>query len=281
MDRRYLMATAGLALLFAGVRLSIRAQDLDRNSRSDPYPKRPQAPAAVIDRGKALYEVNCSFCHGSDAGGGVGPNLLRSSVVLKDQNGELIAPIVHGARVDRGMPRLSLTDAQVSDIAAFLHSLTVTSHAPPEKINIVVGNPVAGKAYFQEKCASCHSATGDLKGIATRVPDPKVLQQAWLLPGGPGGRFGRFARDASGLHVPPVTVTVTLPSGKQYEGSLVRIDDFYVGLVESDGTNLGFSRNGDNPKVEIHDPVAAHRALFKVYTDRDIHNVTAYLVTLK
>lgn len=272
---------AGLALLCAGARLSIRAQEHGLDLRRNPYPQRPPAPQAVIDRGKALYGVNCSFCHGSDAAGGVGPNLLRSSVVLQDLNGELIAPIVHGARADRGMPRLNLTDAQVSDIAAFLHSLTVTSHAPPEKINILVGDPVAGKAYFEEKCASCHSATGDLKGIATRIPDPKVLQQTWLLPGGPGGRFGRFALAASGVHVPPVTVTVTLPSGKQYEGNLARIDDFYVGLVEPDGTNLGFSRNGDNPKVEIHDPVAAHRALFKVYTDRDIHNVTAYLVTLK
>jgi cytochrome c553 len=201
--------------------------------------------------------------------------------VLDDQNGELILPIVRGARADRGMPQIDLTDAQVSDIAAFLHSLHVTSHAAGENINIVVGDPRAGEAYFEQKCAGCHSATGDLKAIGARIPDPKVLQQTWLLPGGPGGRRSVPPPASYGLHIPPATVTVTLASGEKVEGKLVRIDDFYVGLTEPDGTNRGFRRDGDKPLVEIHDPVAPHKQLFKVYTDKDIHDVTAYLVTLK
>jgi cytochrome c oxidase cbb3-type subunit 3 len=248
------------------------------------YPDRPKAPQDVLDRGKATYGVSCAFCHGSDAGGGeIGPNLLRSGVVLEDQNGELISPIVHGSRVDRGMPRIEITDAQIGDIVAWLHSLHVASRTDPPviPINILTGDATAGQAFFQKTCSSCHSATGDLKGIATRFPDPKVLQQTWLLPGGGGGRGFLAARPAPGLHVPPLTVTVTLPDGKKVEGELTRIDDFYVGLKESDGTLRGFDRVGDTPKVELHDALAPHRQLLHTYTDKNIHDLTAYMVTLK
>ncbi len=79
----------------------------------------------------------------------------------------------------------------------------------------------------------------------------------------------------------PTTVTVTLPSGEKVEGRLDRIDDFVVALTTADGTRRSFSTNGDTPKVEIHDPLQPHKDLLRVYSDTDIHNVTAYLVTLK
>jgi cytochrome c oxidase cbb3-type subunit 3 len=250
------------------------------------YPDRQKASQEVLDRGKAIYGVSCAFCHGSDAGGGeIGPNLLRSGVVLEDQNGELISPIVHGARVDKGMPRIDITDAQIADVVAWLHSLHVASrtNTPVVAINIVTGDATAGRAFFQKTCASCHSTTGDLKGIATRFPDPKVLQETWLLPGGGGGRSstGLVSPPPSGLHVPPLTVTVSLPNGQKVNGELTRIDDFYVGLKESDGTIRGFDREGDTPRVELHDPLAPHRQLLHTYTDKNIHDLTAYMVTLK
>ena len=249
------------------------------------YPARPKAPQEILDRGKAVYGVNCAFCHGSDAGGGeVGPNLLRSSVVLSDMAGELIAPLVHGARADLGMPRIEMTDEQISDVASWLHSLKVASRTDPNenKIDIVRGDAKAGEVYFQKTCSSCHSTTGDLKGFASKMPDPKTLQQTWLLPGGSGGRFAAFgAPPPTGLHVPPTTVTVTLPSGQKVEGKLNRIDDFYVGLTLADGSVRGFDRSGNAPKVEIHDPLAPHRELLRHYQDKDIHDLTAYMVTLK
>ncbi|MEO6802358.1 MAG: c-type cytochrome [Granulicella sp.] len=247
------------------------------------YPARPRAPEDVIARGKATYGVSCAFCHGSDAGGGeVGPNLQRSSVVLEDQKGELIAPIVHGGRVEQGMPRIDITDAQVSDIAAWLHSLVITSRSAADaNINIVTGDPSAGEVYFKKTCAACHSVTGDLAGIATRIPNPKTLQQTWLLPGSAGRGFGPSAGAPPATHVPPVTVTVTQANGQKVEGTLQRIDDFYVGLTTADGTLRSFRRDGETPKVELHDPLAPHRALVQKYTDKDIHNLTAYLVTIK
>jgi mono/diheme cytochrome c family protein len=256
-----------------------------RGQRPQAYPDRPKAPQEVLDRGKAAYGVSCAFCHGSDAGGGeIGPNLLRSEPVLEDQSGELIAPIVHGSRVDKGMPRIDISDAQISDIAAWLHSLKVASRTDPAtNIDIVRGDAKAGEAYFQKTCASCHSVTGDLKGFASKMPNPKTLQQTWMLPGGGGGRGpgGAAAPQLPGLHVPPVTVTVTESNGKKVTGVMNRIDDFYVGLTGTDGAVLGFTRMGNIPKVEIHDPLAPHRELLRKYNDKDIHDVTAYLVTLK
>jgi cytochrome c oxidase cbb3-type subunit 3 len=249
------------------------------------YPDRPKAPQDVLDRGKAVYGVSCAFCHGSDAGGGeVGPNLWRSGVVLEDQSGEMIAPIVHGSRADKGMPRVAITDAQISDVAAWLHSIKVASRTDPNEfpIDIVRGDAKAGEVYFQKTCVSCHSVTGDLKGFASKMPNPKTLQQTWMLPGGAGGRGpGGPAPRIPGLHVPPITVTVTQPTGEKVTGVMTRIDDFYVGLTEADGTLRGFSRMGDVPKVELHDPLAPHRELLRKYDDKDIHDLTAYLVTLK
>jgi cytochrome c oxidase cbb3-type subunit 3 len=253
--------------------------------RQQAYPDRPKAPQDALDRGKANYGVSCAFCHGSDAAGGeVGPNLLRSSAVLQDASGELIAPIVHGSRIEKGMPRIELTDAQISDVAAWLHSLKVASRTDPNEnnINIVKGDAKTGEVYFQKTCASCHSVTGDLKGFAAKMPNPKTLQQTWLLPGGGSRGSGGFgAPQLPGLQVSPVTVTVTLPTGEKVNGVMTRIDDFYIGLTQADETIRGFSRMGDVPKVEIHDPLAAHRQLLRKYNDKDIHDVTAYLVTLK
>jgi cytochrome c553 len=200
--------------------------------------------------------------------------------MLEDKDGELISPIVHGARVDKGMPRIPIEDAQVKDIAAWLHSLRVESRTDPnaEKINILTGDAKAGEAYFQKTCASCHSVTGDLKGIGTTFPDPKTLQQTWLLPGG-GGR--RRVVSTPGTHVPPTAVTVTLANGQKAEGELSSIDDFAVSLVEADGTYRTFARNGSLPTVELHDPLASHRKLFRTYADKDIHDLTAYLTTIK
>jgi len=243
------------------------------------FPQHPPGDPAMIDRGRALYGVNCQFCHGSDARGGEGgPNLLRAQIVLNDQSGELIAPVVQNGRVDQGMPKFPMTNAQVADIAAFLHNFRVAGYdnsrmKPP---TIVVGDAAAGEAYFKTKCASCHSVTGDLKGIGAKYAEPRDLQQTFVMPGG-GGR----GRGATGGNVPPTTVTVTLSSGQKVEGRLVRIDDFIVTLADADGTQQTFRRDGNNPRVEIHDPLQPHKALLGVYSDKDIHNLTAYLVTVK
>ena len=248
-----------------------------QGARPAAYPDRPPADPAVLERGKAIYGVQCNFCHGSDARGGEGgPNLLRSELVLNDQKGELIAPIVQNGRGE--MPKISITPAQIADVAAYIHSFKVGGYDASRMVppSILVGDAAAGKVAFQNRCASCHSVTGDLKGIASKVADPKALQNGWLMPGG-GGRGGR---GGSPFNVPPTTVTVTV-AGKKTEGRLLRIDDFIVVLADADGAQKSFRRDGDNPKVEIHDPLEPHKQLLPKYTDKEIHDLTSYLVTIK
>lgn len=250
------------------------------------YPTRPPAPADVLDRGRALYGVNCNFCHGSDARGGEGgPNLLRTEIVLNDKDGELIGPVIVNGRIDQGMPKFAMSQTQISDIAAYVHSFKVggydiSRNVPP---SILVGDAKAGEQYFTAKCASCHSVTKDLKGIGAKITDPKTLQNTWIMPGGGGGRGGGGGGRGgpSPTNVPPTTVTVTLGTGEKVEGRLGRIDDFIVVVYLPDGTERTIRRDGDSPKTEIHDPLQPHKALLSSYTDKDIHNLTSYLVTVK
>jgi mono/diheme cytochrome c family protein len=242
------------------------------------FPQHDQADPAQIERGKALYGVQCNFCHGSDARGGEGgPNLLRSELVLNDKAGEAIATVVQNGRGE--MPKINMTNAQVSDVAAYIHSFRVAGYDASRMVppSILIGDATAGEAYFKTTCASCHSVTGDLKGIGVRFAEPKQLQNYFLMPG--GGRGGRGGGAPSTLK--PTTVTVTMTGGKKLEGRLIRIDDFIVVLADADGAQHTVRRDGDVPKVEIHDPLEAHKQLLTKYTDKDIHNLTSYLVTVK
>ena len=249
-----------------------------------PAQQRPPGDPEAIKRGNGLYGVYCRACHGSDLRGGDqgGPNLLRSQLVLNDQAGELILPVVQQGRQNPGMPvmpPLPIPPEDIKAIATYIHSVTASARgqgAPPEgppvELNIVVGDAKSGQAYFAKTCASCHSAA-DMQGIATRVSEAMALQNYWV--GGGGGR-GRGGAPAS-----QVTATVTDASGQKTEGRLVRLDDFSVVVALADGTSRSFRRDGDVPKIEVRDPREAHRKLLPLYADKDIHDVTAYLVTLK
>jgi cytochrome c oxidase cbb3-type subunit 3 len=268
-----------------------------RGQATFPAQQRPLGDPAVIERGKTLYEINCRLCHGADLRGGDmgGVNLLRSQLVLNDKAGELILPVVQNGRQNPGMPVMPpfpLPPDDVKAIAEYVHSVLATARpqgAPPPgeevALNIVVGDPKAGAAYFASKCVSCHSVTGDLQGIATRVPDPVQLQNLWVAGFGGGGRGGRggppvpASPESTGRR--QVTVTVTTPDGQRIEGRLDRIDDFLVTLTPADGLQRTFRRKDDVPRIEINDPLDGHKKLLVQYTDKDIHDVTAYLVTLK
>lgn len=252
-----------------------------------PAQQRPPGDPALIARGNGLYGVHCRACHGADLRGGDqgGPNLLRSPVVLNDRAGELIGPIVlNGQRGAAVMPPIAVQLDDVRAIAEYIHSVAATMRGQgspppgePAVLNVLVGDTARGQAYFASRCASCHSATGDLQGIASRVADPIALQNYWLSAGRGGGRGGR----GGGATRREVSVTVTPSAGSKVEGTLVRLDDFYVVVRLEDGTERSFARSGETPRVDIRDPYEPHRKLLPTYTDGDIHDVTAYLVTLK
>jgi len=253
-----------------------------------PAQQRPPGDPVLIERGKALFTVNCVACHGADLRGGPtgGPNLLRSGVVLIDEHGEKILPIVHGARAERGMPALPLADDDVIAIAEYIHSVLATAQrqgAPPPSMapvpNAIVGDAAAGQTYFTAHCASCHSAADDLQGIATRVPEGKALQNLWVSGGmaGGGGRRGRGA----GMERRVPTARATLPGGERVEGIIVRMDNFLVTIRLQDGSLRTVRRDDPRIKIDITDPLDGHRVLLGALTDKDMHDVTAYLATLK
>jgi cytochrome c oxidase cbb3-type subunit 3 len=259
---------------------------------NSPQQQRRLADAAVLARGKGLYEANCSACHGIDLRGGQqgGPNLLRSQIVLSDKAGESIIPIVRGGRPNPAggvapMPPFPLPDEDIRAIAEYFHSVLARAGAqgrppegeivPPEKA--LVGDAAAGQEYFNAKCSSCHSLAGDLKGIASRAADVRELQNLWVSGGG-GGRGGGRGRGAVDR---PVTVTVTPARGERAEGRLVRMDDFTVSVLQPDGTRRTFVRKGTDPRIDVRDPADAHRELVVHLADKDMHNVTAYLWTLR
>lgn len=240
------------------------------------YPQRATADPAAIGRGKAIYGANCVFCHGAEArgGDGGGPNLLRSTLVLEDQKGERIRPVVLEGRGT--MPAFKFSETELAELAAFLHSFPVTSRTGPSTLNILVGDPKKGEAYVQQTCTKCHTAAS-LKASTAKIDDPMMLQQMWLMPGNTGGRGGGPAP----IPAPPVSVRVVTASGEVITGRLSRVDDFAVSLTQADGRHRSFRTVGTGTKVEILDPLTPHKELLRGYSDADIHNVTAYLSSLK
>lgn len=230
--------------------------------------------AAAVERGQKIFVGNCGFCHGTTAqGGDSGPDLVRSPLALDDEHGDKIGPVIEQGRAGKGMPAFHLPADQIQDIAAFLRSRqqAAIDRNAYSILNVVTGDREKGREYFNGagRCHSCHSPTGDLAGIAKKY-DAVTLQSRFLYP---------RQRPGDGQPVRP-EVTVRTSSGQSVSGTLEYVDDFDVALRDASGDYHSFSRD-QHLKVEIHDPLAAHAELLKKYTDADMHNLLAYLETLK
>ena len=226
----------------------------------------------AIGRGEKVFATFCAGCHGRNATGGPGaPDLIRSVVVLDDEKAILIGPIIHGSRVDKGMPKLPLSEQQILDVAAWLHARTYAAgHRSTYTFgNVLTGDTRLGKAYFDRRgrCSECHSAQGDLAHIGRKY-DALTLQSTWLRP--------KERRSAKSIP----TVTVTFANSQSLSGALDYVDDFFISFRDSDGFLRSFKRSA-SLKVKIDNPLQAHTDQLRHYTDADIHNVTAYLVSLK
>lgn len=244
---------------------------------------RELAPQDVLVRGKSLYEANCASCHASDLRGTPkGPNLLRSGVALRDRHGELV-----GESVAKHNPPLTLAAVDTVAIAEFIHSVHATmggQGSPPGRnptgieLNVLVGDAKTGEAAFGALCASCHSVTGDLKGIGSKFEDARALQNAWVA-----GSSSPFAGGRGGGGGAGNPVTVTMADGSTLQGTLVRKDDFIVILTLPDGTRRSIARNNGIPKVNVKDPREAHKKMVLQLDDpenKKLHDITAYLWTV-
>jgi cytochrome c oxidase cbb3-type subunit III len=239
----------------------------------------PPTDQAAVERGRDLHVQQCGFCHGANArGGSGGPDLTRSALVQTDENGRQLGEFLQVGRPDRGMPKFDLSPAQHADLAAFLHAaIYLNSNRRLYKIlDILVGDPKAGQAYFNGagRCSSCHSPDGDLKGVGAKY-EPVALQGRLLMPRG---------GSAAPLYTQPTAIraTVTVPSGESVTGGIVRLTDFEVTIYDqASGTMRSWLRSGDAAKVVVTDPLQGHQDQLTKWTDADMHNMTAYLASLK
>jgi len=228
------------------------------------------ASSSLSEAGAALFRQNCAFCHGRDAQGGeTGPDLTRSKIVRRDVGGDRIAEVVRNGVPAKKMPAFHFSDQEIHSLAAFIHEQQARAASRPggrrgvEVADLQTGNVAAGREYFNGagNCASCHSPTGDLAGVASRY-EGLQLEEQMLYP-----------RDVKSR------VTVTLPTGQQITGTMAYLDEFTVALRDADGNYHSWTIN--KVKYKLDAPVNAHVELFSKYTDADIHNLMAYLQTLR
>jgi len=239
----------------------------------------PQAyPPELVQQGQVLFVSFCGFCHGRDAmGGETGPDLTRSLLVAEDVRGDKIIPLVHTGRVDKGMPPQNLPDNDLNAIVAFIHDTKTKadslegSRRTVDPSDLTTGNAQAGQQFFNGAggCTKCHSATGDLAGIATRFQGLQLMQRM-LMPGGRG-------RGAAAPR--PTTATIALPSGQTVTGKVAYRDEFTVAITDTEGYYRSYPTRG--AKVTVDNPLEGHITLLPKYTNDDMHNVLAYLQTLK
>lgn len=245
---------------------------------SQPPPKTvtPQSyPREMIVTGQGRFADECSFCHGRDAAGSdTGPDLTRSKLVAEDFQGDKIQPLVRAGRAEKGMPAFDLSDAELKAIVAFIHDQKTKAESvgggrgAVDQSDIQTGDAAAGQKYFNGagKCSNCHSPSGDLAGIANRFRGLPLLQRM-LYPQG--------SRPAPAS----AKVTVTLGSGESVAGTLVSRDEFTIDIKDASGAARSWPLA--DVKVAIDDPVSAHFEQLGKYTDDDVHNVYAYLQTLR
>jgi cytochrome c oxidase cbb3-type subunit 3 len=231
----------------------------------------PAPDEAAAKKGEPLYKQYCATCHGPNARGAQGPNLVRSVVVLHDEKGEEIGPVIKNGKPQAGMPGFpALSPDDLVNISQYLH-LQVELAANRGTYgatygslrNQTSGDAAKGAEFFSASCKSCHSATGDLAKIGAKYAQASALQSRFLWP----AQFG------------PETATVTTPSGQKITGTIRKLSDFDVSITDANGEFHSWPRN--RVTIQTEDKLAGHRALLPKYTDADIHNLTAYLVTLK
>jgi mono/diheme cytochrome c family protein len=239
---------------------------------------RVDPPAAA--RGQKVYAAQCVTCHGARARGTErGANLIRSTRMLRDRYGSAIGPFLRAGHPTETGTGASLTDAQITDLSHFIWDrINSTLRGAPEfdVKDVLTGDPAAGRAYFEGAggCTACHAPTGDLAGYGARNA-PVDIQQRFVFPSAGGRRGGRGAKPR-----PQVTATVTAPGAAPVSGVLVSMDDFHVALRDDAGTYRAWTRT---PALQVvkTDPYAAHVALLDRLTDKNMHDVVAYLESLK
>ena len=284
----YRAMLAGAFVVLAGIAISQEASTGDQNGGQKHVPYQNMTPEqraaatrtflglgaqpdkAAAERGAPLYQQSCAFCHGQQAHGATGASLITADEVLKDDHGEHLVPFLKKGRPEKGMPAFeTMSDEQLKDISEFVHLQVedVANRGTYQVLNVLVGVEEKGRQYVAGRCVPCH-APGAFAHIGSKFRSPEQLQRGWIWP----------ARtvDASSA----ATATVKMPDGSTMSGRVTQVSDFRITLVDRAGETHTIDRK-PGIKIELKDPLAAHQEMITTLTNEDMHNVTAYLETLK
>lgn len=256
-----------------------------RGAGESPASKRPPAtvtpqtyPPEQVQAGQTRFVGQCGFCHGRDAGGGEsGPDLIRSALVAADVRGDKLGPLIRQGRPDKGMPGSNLSDSDIAAIVAFIHDTKTKAETlgggrrAVDVSDLQTGNVEAGRQYFNGAggCAKCHSLSGDFAKVGSRYQGLALLQR--LLYPGSGREAGPPPARAN--------ATVTTRDGQVVTGRLLSLDEFTIVITDSSGWSRSWPVK--QVKIAIDNPVQAHVDQLSKYTDKDMHDVFAYLQSLK
>ena len=257
------VAVALIALCAAGVCMAASSDEV-------------KAPSALVEAGRARFGADCGFCHGKDAAGAsTGPDLTHSDLVKADKDGDLISNLVRAGKPDKGMPAFTtMNNTDLTAVVAFIHeqqrlaASEIGARRAVDAADLTVGSADKGRSYFDKACSKCHSASGDLAGIGARVQGLTLLRRM-LYPG---------SESRTSTRKPPA-VTVTTPKGEHFTGGLFSYDEFTLAMLDSYGVYHSWPIATIEYKID--DPLLAHVAQLARYTDSDMHDVYAYLQTLK
>lgn len=225
---------------------------------------------AAAARGAPVFQRNCAFCHGPQARGATGPNLITSDQVLGDDHGEKLIPYIRKGVPEKGMPAFaSVAEDKLKDVAEFLHLQVeeVANRGAYHVLNILVGDEAKGRAFVASRCSPCHTPES-FAHIGSKFRSPEQLQRGWIWP------------LHSGDNSLMPTATVKMPGGETIAGRVTQVSDFRITLVDNAGQPRTIDRV-HGVEVEIKDPLAAHQEIIQSLTNDEMHNVTAYLETLK
>lgn len=225
---------------------------------------------AAAERGAPLFQANCAVCHGKQARGAMGPSLITSDEVLGDDHGEKLVQYLKVGRPGKGMPSFAtMPDDQLKDIAEYLHLQVedVANRGTYHVLNILVGDAAKGQAFVAAHCMACHSAE-TFTHIASSFRSPEQLQKGWIWP----SRAGNASL--------AISATVKTLDGSTIAGQVTQVSDFRITVVDRAGQTHVIDRK-PGVEVKVDDPLAAHEEWIMTLTNDDMHNVTAYLETLK
>ena len=274
----------------------------------------PHQPApvdlAAHDAGRLVWQAQCVNCHGGQARGPEeGPNIIRAETTNYDRTnkvaGAVLGPFLKkGHPTMTGKPSATLTDAEIVQLANFLRQrVNETMRGSPTYAmlpeNILTGDAKAGQAFFNGEggCTKCHTSTSlSLAGIASRITSPQTLQARVVYPapagfgaarGGRGGRGAAVAAPPAANPTGPtpphplaVKVTITPPTGAPISGTLIEQDAFFIVVSDDKGVQRTV-RKVPGVKIVTTNPMQWHVDFVDRITDKQMHDLTAYLWSLK